>query len=54
MDDKETNSLKRLVKKVGSYKPDQVPTKPEKAPTAEQLRETYVLDKRSMTVKKSD
>ena len=54
MNDKELNSLKRLVKKAGSYKPDETPTKPEKAPTAEQLRQVYVLDKRSMTIKKQD
>jgi len=52
MNDKELTNLKKLVKKVGKYKPKEAPTKPEKAPTAEQLREEYKLDNRNMTIKK--
>lgn len=46
------NNFEKLVKKVGSYKPAEPPKKPTKAPSAEQLREVYTLDKRSMTIKK--
>jgi hypothetical protein len=52
MDDKDLNNFVKLVKKVGSYKPSNAPKKPEKAPTAEQLREVYKLDKRSLVIKK--
>ncbi|MEM9685974.1 MAG: hypothetical protein AAF934_03530 [Bacteroidota bacterium] len=53
MNDKELNNFAKLAKKVGKYKPKQAPKKPEKAPSAEQLKEVHKLDKRSITIKKS-
>ena len=52
MSDNKLNNFKKLVKKVGKYKPSEAPKKPEKAPTAEQLREVYKLDKRSLVISK--
>ena len=52
MSDNKLNNFKKLVKKVGKYKPSEAPKKPKKAPTAEQLREVYKLDKRSLVISK--
>jgi hypothetical protein len=46
----ELNNLIKLVTKVGSYTPKEVPNKPSKAPTSKQLKEVYSLDKKNMTI----
>lgn len=51
MEKNDLNNFARFVKKVGSYKPKEPPNKPKKAPTAEQLREVYKLDKRTLKIK---
>ena len=44
MKDKELNKLSKLIKKVGKYKPEEAPHKPEKQPSVSELNEVYTLD----------
>ena len=53
MSKKDLNTFDRLVKKAASKKPKEVPKKPSKAPSKKQLEEVFVLDKKSLTIKKN-
>jgi len=53
MTSKDLNIFKKLVKKVGSYKPAEAPRKPEKAPSASQVKESYMLDEKNLTINKN-
>ena len=46
MTKKQLKDFKSAVKQIASYEPDKVPSKPEKAPSAEELRQKWKLVRR--------
>ena len=53
MNKKDSEIFAKLVKKVAGYKPPHPLKKPTKAPSKKQMEEVFVLDKKTMTIKKS-
>tara|TARA_R100000458_G_C8177673_1_gene175862 strand:+ start:429 stop:590 length:162 start_codon:yes stop_codon:yes gene_type:complete len=50
MKDKDLNHLSKLVKKVGTYKPKEVPRKPDKAPSQKELNRKYGLNLKKIKI----
>ncbi len=48
MKKKQLKDFKSAVKQIASYKPEQPPGKPEKAPSAKQLKQSWKLEKRDV------
>jgi len=52
MKDKDLNNLARLVKKAGSYKPENKPLQPSNPPSKDKLEEKYKLDLKTLRINK--
>ena len=53
MNKKDSEIFAKLIKKVAGYKPAHPLKKSTKAPSKKQMEEVFVLDKKTMTIKKS-